>query len=150
MDAYEKSNSVTSVKLNRFRDTEYKAVLGCGDGDNERQRSAQKLMDYLCEKFGIEPVKIYVLAQKQASRTINRGRVKRSTTLGMYHPKTKTIKIYNNTANIGKVVSIKGFAGTLLHEFMHHYDYCYLNLSDSLHTSGFYQRIGDLERKLKK
>ena len=37
---------------------------------------------------------------------------------------------------------------TVSHEFIHHYYIVGLKLGDSLHTSGFYKRIGDLKEKL--
>jgi hypothetical protein len=44
----------------------------------------------------------------------------------------------------------RSFADVLLHEFMHHYDYYYLKLSDSVHSKGFNSRVRDLKEKLKK
>lgn len=69
-------------------------------------------------------------------------------TLGFYTVGRNYITIYNLTATTQKTVSIKTFYDTLLHEFMHHYDYKVLKLENSLHTSGFYQRISDLKNKL--
>lgn len=46
--------------------------------------------------------------------------------------------------------SNRAFADVLLHEFMHHYDYYYLKLSDSVHSKGFSSRVRDLKEKLKK
>jgi hypothetical protein len=41
-------------------------------------------------------------------------------------------------------VAFKTFLRTLLHELCHHLDYALLNLRDSLHTQGFYQRESSL------
>ena len=146
MTSYEKSNSITSVSLNKFRKAEYERLLGCGDDEMERQCASQRLLDYLCEKFGMPSVGVSVSTRKQTYKTTRRGSV---TTHGYYKPSSRTINIYNHTAKIGKVVAIKRFTETLLHEFMHHYDHCYLNIADSPHTTGFYKRISDLERKLR-
>ncbi len=147
MTSYEKSNSITSVSLNKFRKAEYERLLACGESESERQEASQRLLDYLCEKFGMPEVRVNVTLKKQLYRkTLHNGNV---TTYGYYKPLSRTIKIYNHTAKIGKVVAIKKFTETLLHEFMHHYDHCYLNIADSPHTTGFYKRISDLERKLR-
>ena len=53
-----------------------------------------------------------------------------------------TSVIYNTTTKTKKTIAIKTFYETLLHEFIHHYDIVGLKLGDSLHTSGFYKRIG--------
>ena len=58
------------------------------------------------------------------------------------------ITIYNKTAVKGDVISIKAFYDTLLHEFIHHYDYEVLKLDRSIHSAGFYKRISDLKNKL--
>ncbi|HHT9137507.1 MAG TPA: hypothetical protein ACFYEK_09730 [Candidatus Wunengus sp. YC60] len=42
----------------------------------------------------------------------------------------------------------KTFLDTLVHEFMHHYDYEVLKFPTSLRTAGFYYRLGDVMKKL--
>lgn len=146
MTSYEKSNSITSVSLNKFRKAEYEGLLACGESESERQEASQRLLHYLCEKFGMPSVRVSVSTRKQTYKTTRRGSV---TTYGYYKPSSRSINIYNHTAKKGKTVAIKRFTETLLHEFMHHYDYCYLNIADSPHTTGFYKRISDLECKLR-
>ena len=71
-----------------------------------------------------------------------------SKTLGNYAPLSMVITLFNKTAVKRQIVAIKTLADTLLHEFIHHYDYTRLNLGASPHTAGFYRRIGDLKTKL--
>ena len=75
---YEKSNEITSVRLNSFSKVYAHKVLSSLESSCDREENAQILLDYLCKKFKIERV----------------------------------------------------------------------TLSVSLHTSGFYKRIGDLKEKL--
>lgn len=89
----------------------------------------------------ITEVKLTVLNKPQRKKANGK-------TLGFYTVGRHHITIYNLTATTQKTVSIKTFYDTLLHEFMHHYDYKVLKLENSLHTSGFYQRISDLKNKL--
>ena len=58
------------------------------------------------------------------------------------------IIISNKTAIREAVLDPKTFLDTLVHEFMHHYDYEVLKFPTSLHTAGFYYRLGDVMKKL--
>ena len=149
---YTKSNATTAVRLERFRHAEYAALLRDGDAKT-RQTLAQALVLYLAERFGISAPSVQVVDSNQPHRTGVRpsGRTGlKSWKYGDYAPSSQRIRIFNRTAAKGAVVSIKGFADTLLHEFTHHCDYHVLGLSASPHTAGFYKRIADLKRKLEK
>lgn len=138
---YKESNKQTEVSLSRFAASYGRNVLACGEGIMEREKAARELLKYLCGKFHISNVRITVT---EKARPVQRnGQVH-----GRYAVQGEMILIYNKTAKTGKAVSIKSFYDTLLHEFMHHYDYQALGLADSLHTAGFYQRISDLKQKL--
>ena len=143
--SYEKSNKIETVKYSRLSKNEYKALLNASDIFLERQIAGQKLLNYLCDKYKIARIPLIVLDTPQKGN----GKCK---TLGYYRviPMLKigqSITIYNLTAVKKKVVSIKVFTDTLLHEFMHHYDTEYLKI-ESAHTAGFYKRITDLKNKL--
>lgn len=139
---YEKSNKIESVSLSRFSKGEYQKLLE----DGNRQRLAQSLVDYLCGKFHIPTAKVIVTNTPQPHATGYNGNLVKKT-LGTYKPLFYEITIYNVTAVRKQEISIKVFAETLLHEFMHHYDTCYLCIK-SMHTAGFYKRITDLQKKL--
>jgi hypothetical protein len=51
------------------------------------------------------------------------------------------IRIYHRTAVRGQVVAPKVFLNTLLHEWVHHFDFAALRLGRSPHTAGFYARL---------
>lgn len=139
--SYIKSNEITEVRLKAFRSSFSKDIILCGESITERQKVSQKCLNYLCDKFKIEKVKLTILNKPQIKKANGR-------TLGFYTVNRNHITIYNLTACKQKTVSIKTFYDTLLHEFMHHYDHKVLKLDNSLHTSGFYQRISDLKNKL--
>lgn len=144
--AYEQSNSITEVALKRFRSDLSHNFLNCGTTINERQKVAQTLLNYLCEKFKIASCIVEVKNKPQLHSTRN-GKL-RSKTYGRYYPHKNYIEIFNLTAMTRKPVAIKTMYDTLLHEFMHHYDFTKLKLSESPHTKGFYARISDLKEKL--
>lgn len=147
MDAYTRSNAILEVEHGKFSTPTYSALLS---DDGDREQRSQDLLDYLCDEFRIPHVKV-IVADKP--RKVSMGG--RKTTHGFikvagYGDRnvSKYINVYNYTAKTHKVVAIKTFTGTLLHEFMHHYDLQYLKLDKTLHTAGFYTRISDLQRKL--
>lgn len=147
MTAYEKSNSIEKVALSRLSKKEYQALLAVCESIKDRQKAAQALCNYLSDRFHISHTKVNVVNRAQPHSTGYSGRL-RSKTLGTYTVNSEVITMYNITAVKRQPVSIKVFAGTLLHEFMHHYDMKYLKLNNSIHTAGFYKRISDLESKI--
>ena len=148
MNAYEKSNKVEAVKLSRLSYKEYNAVLSASESISDRQKQAQGLCDYLSARFKVVSPIVRVVNRAQPHNTGYSGTL-RSKTLGHYLPSSQVITLYNLTAVKKQVVSIKTMAATLLHEYIHHYDFTVLKLGASPHTAGFYKRISDLENKLK-
>ena len=146
-EAYRKSNSIYGVELNRLSKKEYADLLKGGDIQT-RERKAQRLIDYLCDRYGIERCVVKVSDRCQPHSTRGTGSI-REKTLGYYRPGNMRIVVFNTTSIQKKEISITAFASTLIHEFCHHYDLRYLGLSYSLHTAGFYRRISDLESKLR-
>lgn len=148
MNAYEKSNKIEAVKLSRLSKKEYKAVLSATESISDRQKKAQALCSYLSARLKVPAPAVRVVNRSQPHSTGYRGTL-RSKTLGTYAPTSQVITLYNLTAIKKQVVSIRQMAATLLHEYIHHYDFTVLKLGVSPHTSGFYKRISDLENKLK-
>lgn len=147
MTDYERSNKIESVELSRFSKKEYKELLSTKESIVDRQKAAQHLITYLCNKYNVDVATVRVVNRAQPY-SMQAGSL-RSKKLGTYTVHAEIITIYNLTSVKKQIVSIKTFAGTLLHEFIHHYDITYLKLDKSLHTAGFYKRISDLEKKLK-
>ena len=139
--AYEISNEITEVRLKSFRNTESKRLLECGTDATERYRKAVDLLTYLSLKFKVNVPSLLLTEKPRPVK--GRGQIG-----GWYVVNEQKIIIYNTTAKTHKPISIKMFYETLIHEFMHHYDYTVLKMNDSLHTKGFYMRISDLKNKL--
>ena len=140
MTTYELSNKIESVNYNRFNKTYYNN-LHKSKTIKERLYSSNELINYLCGKYKIVAPQIKIIDNNQPHN--NRGHK-----CGDYNVNRYVIRIWNKTAILGKEVSIKQFINTLLHEFIHHYDYKVLKLNDSIHSKGFYMRLSDLEKKL--
>ena len=146
MTSYEKSNSILEVTLKRFSSSYSHDFLSSDTSIKDREKRAQKLVNYLCDKFGIPSCNVIVSNKPQLHNTRN-GKLSKKV-YGRYLINLSTIEIFNLTAMTKKPVAINTMYDTLLHEFMHHYDFTKLKLTDSPHTKGFYLRISDLKQKL--
>lgn len=143
---YEKSNAILTINFPVTRRAQKiadkllhtKTVLF-------RQKLGDALLDELadCAKIDIANLKISPAKQyhkKRGGRTVFKQ-------YGYYRPASKYIYITNFTAVQGKPLAPKTFLTTILHEWMHHYDYCKLKLN-SIHTKGFYMRLASLTNAL--
>jgi len=146
MTNYEKSNAVTAVNFETSARARRLArgVLASG-GYEERQKLSHFLINELAFNAGVERLKIRIKDTKQWHKKQN-GRVAIKK-YGVYYPRTKSITIQNLTAVRGQELAPKTFLDTLLHEWMHHYDFERLSLN-SIHTKGFYERIRSLKEGL--
>ena len=133
-----KSNKYLTVDYSDFSHEEYNALLHSGSKVEPRKNAAQKLLDYLCDKYEIPRCKMYVFDTSYDPRY-------GFTQMGLYEG--DEITLWNNK-HYRVPCEIRTFINTLLHEFMHHYDYYYLRLPDSVHCKGFESRIRDLRSKL--
>ncbi len=111
-----------------------------------RQAIGQALLDVLNEAAGLPPCKLTVADRPQKHRK-REGRLELKT-YGYYRcdwdageARRGAIRIYNLTAIRQQILSPKVFLETLLHEWVHHYDFAGLRLERSPHTSGFFARI---------
>ena len=148
MTNYEKSNAVTVVDFEpsgRAR----RIVQGilASKGYEERQKLSHFLINELAWNAGVERLKIRIKDTKQWHKKRN-GRVAVKK-YGVYYPRTKSITIQNLTAVRGQELAPKTFLDTLLHEWVHHYDFEHLSIN-SIHTRGFYERIRSLKEGLVK
>lgn len=147
--AYEASNKVREVGFTALPDyccEIFQNIMKVGDNHIDRQKIIAHLYDCLCSLYGIPCIDLTVANASQIRKQYRNGSV--AIKGGFYRPIGHKIVVYNKTAVRGQVVAIKHFVDIALHEFMHHYDVCKLGIFSTPHTSGFYNRIGDLKRKL--
>jgi hypothetical protein len=114
------------------------AVLATGR-ERDVQALAQRISDDICVALGVPGVRVRVLLRRPSLRG---GELQ-----GLYTPTGRghdVITVWMLTLKRGQVVAFKTFLRTLLHELCHHLDYSLLQLRDSLHTQGFYQRESSL------
>lgn len=135
-----KSNKYLTVDYSDFSHEEYQALLHSGSKVKPRKKASQNLLDYLCDKYGIPRCTMYIL-------NTSYDPIFGFTNMGLYEGGKKEITLWNNR-HYKVPCDIRTFINTLLHEFMHHYDYYYLRLPDSVHCKGFESRIRDIRSKL--
>jgi hypothetical protein len=121
-------------------------LLEAGDDARERRRLGQMLLDTLDELAGLPVCTLVVADRPQVHQ--HDGRRLQSKTYGYYRCRFREgevtearIRIYHRTAVRQHVISPKVFLNTLLHEWVHHYDFAGLRLARSPHTAGFYARL---------
>ncbi|OGH59459.1 MAG: hypothetical protein A2725_01370 [Candidatus Magasanikbacteria bacterium RIFCSPHIGHO2_01_FULL_33_34] len=143
---YNRSNSITKIKFKISPEAKRLAKkLFENKSEKYRQNIGDELLDELADMAKIDIVNLKISDKNQYHKKRN-GRVS-SKQYGYYKPGSKYIYIHNRTAVRGQILANKTFLDTLLHEWMHHYDFCKLHLN-SIHTAGFYARLKDLKTKL--
>ncbi len=128
-------------------------VAASPDDARERRRLAQLLVDELNAVAGLAPCRVAVADRAQVHQ--HDGRRLQSKTYGYYQcafedgeVRNARIRIYHRTAVRQQVISPKVFLNTVLHEWVHHFDFAALRLARSPHTSGFYTRLRALAEAL--
>jgi len=128
-------------------------IVDAGADHRERQRLARMLAGELSHLAGLPPCDVVVADRAQVHE--HDGRRLQSKTYGYYRCRLQAgvvsgarIRIYHRTAVRQQVISSKVFLNTLLHEWVHHYDFAGLQLARSPHTSGFYTRLRWLAEQL--
>lgn len=141
---YDRSNGSSSIGL-RATPRLRQGVAALPDillsADRARvEQASQLIADEITTALSVPRVRILVSGTRPTNA---RGELH-----GLYTPsmsaRAATIKVWMITAKRGQVVAFKTFLRTLLHEICHHLDYALLNLPDSFHTDGFYQRESSL------
>ncbi|MHB1543147.1 MAG: hypothetical protein ACYCS1_00805 [Gammaproteobacteria bacterium] len=145
---YEASDRVEAIPLGSA--VEFAAEVGRLQSALESEvrisveRATQALADQLTRRFGVRTVRVRVLERRPSSRY---GELH-----GLYEVENArsqpVVTLWMRTVQRRQVVAFKTFLRTLLHELVHHLDYEWLKLEDSLHTEGFYKRESSLLHQL--
>ena len=128
-------------------------VVGASDDYRERARFAQMLVNDLSATADLPACKVIVADRAQVHR--HDGQRLQSKTYGYYRCSFNygrvtgaKIRIYHRTAVRQQAISPKVFLNTVLHEWIHHFDFAGLGLDRSPHTAGFYARLRALAEAL--
>lgn len=144
---YRRSDAITGLALERPDAARpWTQALAAALGADDRrsvQRACMGLSEQLCADLGVSVVPVKVLARRPADAE--------SELHGLYvrdeHGRA-LIRVWMRTAARSRVVAFRTFLRTVVHELCHHFDYEHLELADSFHTQGFFQRESSLVRQL--
>lgn len=98
---------------------------------------SQAFIDCLSKIFLVSPKALSMVDKPRPHSRDSKGRVR-----GELYGSCASygnIRIYLLTASRGKPTAFKTFFNTLVHEWVHHYDF--EALGDTIHCSGFYKRV---------
>ena len=109
-----------------------------GEDDAGIGRTSQRVVDTLCDAVSLPRIPVRV-----GGRRLVRGKIE----YYGFCARNGWMTLYSRTARRNLVVAFKTYLNTLVHEYMHHYDWHALRI-ESMHTSGFYQRVGHLYRRI--
>lgn len=145
---YRASNETARIELpHPTRLSRSVAEVGTALGSEDRPALAlwcQQLADELLAQLEVPALTVKVLAARPSH---DWGELQ-----GLYQPAEggaeARITVWMRTARHQRVVAFKTFLRTLLHELGHHLDYELLELEDSFHTEGFFQRESSLFHQL--
>lgn len=107
------------------------------------EKAAAQLVRGICVQMGVPAVSTRVLAERPRSASAELH--------GLYvreEGETPVLLVWMRTAARERPVAHRTFLRTLMHEVCHHLDYELLELADSFHTHGFFQRESSLVRQL--
>lgn len=144
-DNYIRSNSLVDISFRISGKTRVLTEKILSRQKIDRQKYGQLLLNELSLCQDITTAKLKLSESLQWHKTKNGRLIFKQ--YGYYRPKSHYIYISNRTAIQGKIISPLTFLNTLIHEWMHHFDFEKLKLH-SIHTKGFYLRLSSLKERL--
>ena len=146
MDNYIRSREARLPTAVIGNDTK-KAYADCRHIEVISEYHLRKLSDLICRDFGVKSIPVDFDGREPHKR--KGGKLSRKTHGTFSQLGTnRRIHIYKYTAARQQIRASKAATGTLLHEIIHYFDYVITKLSNSIHSSGFYKRIGQLKDML--
>jgi hypothetical protein len=143
---YDRSTAISSIQLmptpQLHETTKALETALIADEQLRVQSLSQAVVNQICQRLEVRTVRIHVHGVRPSNR---RGELH-----GLYTQyndsgsPNDSIQVWMRTAKRGQVVAFRTFLRTLLHEVCHHLDYTYLQLRESYHTQGFFQRESSL------
>ncbi|MEM9458155.1 MAG: hypothetical protein AAGF11_28530 [Myxococcota bacterium] len=107
------------------------------------ERACNRLSQHLCADLAVPSSPVKVLARRPADAG---GELH-----GLYvrdEEGRTLIRVWMRTAAHERVVAFRTFLRTVVHELCHHFDFEHLQLAESFHTQGFFQRESSLVHQL--
>lgn len=103
--------------------------------------ACKEMLKHLSAFYEVDCPTVTILA-KRPLKPLEEGYVQEL--FGDYTPDTQKIRLWMRTAVQKKPTSHGVLLSTFVHEFIHHLDIVSMDLPESFHTRGFYDRVGVL------
>lgn len=110
------------------------------ENKKEVQKIANEISAIVADTYYIDPAPVKILGVRPRKVTESSS----YELFGDYDTETSQIRLWMRTAVLKKPTSYGTFLSTLCHELCHHLDLAQLELPNSYHTRGFYDRIAKL------
>lgn len=145
---YRRSDSISTLRLPQpeVLQPDVPRLASALEGEDRRgaEEIAQRLVDGILRQLQAPPVQVLVRDVRPHNHF---GELH-----GLYEPGdppySSRVTLWMRTAQRAKIVAFRTFLRTLLHELCHHLDYEVLELDETFHTQGFYQRESSLFHQL--
>lgn len=144
---YDQSDAITEIKLVNAADCEAPIVALRDALAGEKRRlsetSTRAMVKTICAGLGCRSPQIKVLSARPSDDYEELH--------GLYEygdDETPLITVWMRTAQHRRVVAVRSYLRTVLHELCHHLDFEHFKLRDSFHTEGFYKRESSLFKQL--
>jgi hypothetical protein len=147
MDNYEKSNSIETLPNLNLSASTRRLFVSLREKVQTSQNDLQSVANAICGDLNVKSTPIHFGGVQNHS--VRGGKIV-SKTLGNYTTGVCSIRIFELTAARKQKIAPKTAFDTLLHELMHHFDLKVLGLQSTIHSAGFYKRIGSLKAELLK
>ena len=108
--------------------------------DNLIKESSNSLIYSLNKFYNLPNLKVYTRGKRKFEGRRQAFGEHRIRGAGTAYERS-SISVYSKEWKKNEYIQPESFIKTLIHEFMHHYDRCQLNLDNLLHTKGFEERV---------
>jgi hypothetical protein len=139
---YWRSDAMGAIELppaEQLRVLAYRLKVGLKEENKKEVQSVcTALVKELCAFYKVEKPTIRILS----ARPVEISEDWAEELFGDYDPETLKIRLWMRTAVKKKATSYGVLLSTFCHEFFHHLDVVALDLPNTFHTRGFYERVG--------
>ena len=143
VDNYQKSQEETLPTLSFSSPTREEYKRG-RELEEITEQKLQRIADAICCEFSVPTIPV---SFKGTQPHNSNGKRLTRRVMGVFRRSgfgDSSIQVYRYTAKQKKQYSPKSAISTLLHELCHYFDYRVCGLKKSIHSKGFYNRIGQL------
>jgi hypothetical protein len=149
LDEYRRSDALLTLDLpavELFRDYVQHLEEAMKKEDRRQvQRECNGIAVTVCEKFAVKAPKVQILGVRPLEETGNRI----EELFGDYDFESARIRLWMRTAVLEKMTAFGTLTSTLCHEICHHLDVVKLDLPNTFHTRGFYERAAVLYHQVR-